>query len=87
MRLFILMLVSLCAFGMPEVRANESLEETLELTINYATPQNATTKRAIRPAPVSPAGSVFSLPAVPAAANPTGSGAKSLYLEHRVLRL
>lgn len=87
MRLFILMLASLCAFGMPEVRANESLEETLELTINYATPQNAPTKRAIRPAPVSPAGSVFSLLTVPAAANPTGPGAKSLYLEHRVLRL
>lgn len=86
MRFFILILASLFAFGMPEVRANESLEETVEVVVSYSANQTTVAKRLVRALPAVPKASpkLATAPAIPPSTSPA---AKSLFLEHRVLRL
>ncbi len=87
MRFLTLILASIFAFGMPEVRANESLEESLEVVVNYTSGQTAISKRTTRALPATP--KAITPPVTLARPLPSlpGPVTKSLFLEHRVLRL
>lgn len=87
MRIFILILASLFAFGAPEVRAGESLEETAEeLVVNLSSEQSTAAKRIVKPAPAPqypfPVASASIGRLVDLSAEP-----EVLFLRNRVLRL
>jgi hypothetical protein len=87
MRLFALILASFFAFGMPEVRAQESLEESVEVVISHSQNQSAPSKRVVRSLAIT-----CQMPTAQKASRFlrvffTGPATSSLFLEHRVLRL
>jgi hypothetical protein len=87
MRIFILILASLFAFGAPEVRASESLEETAEeLVVSLSSEQSTAAKRIAKPAPAPqsplPVACASTGRHVDASAEP-----EALFIRNRVLRL
>jgi hypothetical protein len=87
MRFLILILASLFAFGMPEVRAQESVEESIEVVLNHAQGQTVAAKRTFRPAHVRPFPAAGPTQAFVANPGYVGQVTESLFIEFRVLRL